>query len=128
MDYDFEYTYYAQNKKDVQAIKDKYTTESISSFSDEFKKLVNLDKSTDLTATIMTIFFVMSGFTVFLLGFFLFSTTQSTSIYYIGFILGIIGFIELVFSIPFNRYLKNKMKKKNASKIMDISDRILNEK
>ncbi len=128
MDYDFEYTYYAQNKKDVQAIKDKYTTESISSFSDEFKKLVNLDKSTDLTATIMTIFFVMSGFTVFLLGFFLFSTTQSTSIYYIGFILGIIGFIELFFSIPFNRYLKNKMKKKNASKIMDISDRILNEK
>ena len=128
MDYDFEYTYYAQNKKDVQAIKDKYATESISSFSDEFKKLVNLDKSTDLTATIMTIFFVMSGFTVFLLGFFLFSTTQSTSIYYIGFILGIIGFIELVFSIPFNRYLKNKMKKKNASKIMDISDRILNEK
>lgn len=118
----FFYSYSAQQKKDVEAIRQKYLPKK----DDKMVQLRHLDQQVTLTSTIEAIFVGMIGALLFGIGMCCIFMGEGQTFFVMGIITGIIGMIVMGLAYPVYRVVLKRKQAKIAPEILKLSDEILN--
>jgi len=121
----FEYTYSAQQQKEVEAIRKKYLPKE----EDKMEQLRKLHYSATQRAQAASITIGVTGALVLGTGMSLCMTELGTNLGHIamilGILLGLIGLIMVALAYPAFNYVLKKERKRNAPEILRLSEELL---
>ena len=122
---DFEYSYSAptaEERKEIESIKNNYTKTSTST---KLEKLRKLDNKVKQTPTILALVIGIIGTLVFGLGM---AMVLEWSLIVFGVFIGVIGFIVLILAYPIYNKISTGLTNKYKDEILKLSDELLNDK
>lgn len=125
----FDYTYSAQEHEELLSLQKKYKTDSPADKTEReatMEELRKLDKSTSRPGKILTVFMLVVGILLFGTGMSL-VTVFSETLFALGVVVGVIGIAIVGLTFPIRNTVNNKQKKKNAPKILALTERLLND-
>ena len=114
----FSYTYSSVHREEIEKIRNKYIEEQ----ENDLITLRRLDNYITNTATYASIFVGIIGVLVFGTGL---SLVLSFSKYVLGIIVGFCGLVIMGMGLFVNKAILNKLRKKYANKIIELSDKLL---
>ena len=114
----FDYTYSSIYKEEVEKIRNKYIQNQESDL-DELRKI---DQNVTNTANYISIFIGIGGVLIFGTGL---SLVLSFAKMILGIIVSFVGFLIMGISPLAHKIISEKLRKKNAKRVLELSERLL---
>ncbi len=126
----YNYTYSASEQKEIEIIRKKYVTDTISSEEDKMIQLRKLDSHTTNKASITAlctgiISALIMGFGMSLIMTDIGAKIGMTSAFIPGIVIGVIGMIGVIFAYPLYQYILKRERKKIAPQILKLTEELM---
>lgn len=118
----FQYTYSAQQQKEIKKIQEKYLPQE----ENKMEQLRKLDKSVEKPGTIWSVVCGSVGTLLFGIG--MTCTMVWTDYFVLGIVIGVIGIILIIAAYPVFSYLTKKQREKLAPEIIRLSKELMKHK
>ena len=115
----FQYTYSAQQQKEIKKIQEKYLPQE----ENKMEQLRKLDKSVEKPGTIWSILCGSVGTLLFGIG--MTCTMVWTAYFVLGIIIGVIGILLIIVAYPLYSYRTKKQREKMAPEILKLSEELM---
>lgn len=115
----FQYTYSAQQQKEIKKIQEKYLPQE----ENKMEQLRKLDKSVEKPGTIWSILCGSVGTLLFGIG--MTCTMVWTTYFVFGIIIGVMGIMLIIVAYPIYSYRTKKQREKMAPEIIKLSEELM---
>lgn len=115
----FQYTYSAQQQKEIKKIQEKYLPQE----ENKMEQLRKLDKNVEKPGTIWSIICGSVGTLLFGIG--MTCTMVWTTYFVLGIVIGVFGIILIIAAYPVFSYLTKKQREKLAPEIIRLSEKLM---
>lgn len=126
----FEYSYSANEQKEILKIKEKYTVKDTKTVKSDYERLQELDKSASRKPLVISLTLGILGALIMGTGMSLVMTDLGEILninndLLIGIIVGCIGLVMVVISYPVHSFVYKREKERVAPEILRISEELL---
>lgn len=126
----FDYTYSAQEHEELLSIQKKYKTDTPAEKTEReatMDELRKLDKAASRPGKILTVIMITVGTLILGTGMSI-VMRLSNSLFVLGIIIGVAGIAIVGLTFPLRNAVNKKQKEKNAPRILELSEKLLNER